>query len=262
MSEWLFGPGSMMWQINRESVLLLGGRAALLMQLAHPAVAAGVAQHSNFKADPFGRLKRTVDTMLSIVFGTRADAERVVAGVNALHGRVRGRSEDGSSYTALDPQLLLWVYSTLVYSSVKTFDMFVRRLPDDQLDRYYNETKVIASMFGIPDHVLPRRLEGLWASIDARVASGEVAVGPLARELAAPILNPVPFIPHRLAAGAAVVTAALLPEEIRKGYGLKLGLGRGLALASSQRASKTLLPRMPGLLRTFPVARSAESRAS
>ena len=262
MSEWLFGPDSMMWRINRESVLLLGGRTALLMQLAHPAVAAGVAQHSNFKGDPFGRLKRTVDTMLSVVFGTRADAERVVGGVNALHERVRGSTEDGSPYRASDPRLLLWVYSTLVYSSVKTYEMFVQRLSAAELDRYYDETKVIATMFGIPGGVLPSTLDGLWASIDERVASGEVVVGPLARDLAGPILSPFPFVPRRVAAATALVTAALLPPAIRSGYGLKLGVGRGLALASGRRATKTLLPRIPGLLRTFPAARSAERRSA
>ena len=75
MTDWLFGPGSMMWTVNRESVLLLGGRAALLMQLAHPLVAAGVADHSDFRSDSLRRLRRTLDSMLSIIFGDVETAE-------------------------------------------------------------------------------------------------------------------------------------------------------------------------------------------
>ncbi|MGH2727734.1 MAG: oxygenase MpaB family protein, partial [Actinomycetota bacterium] len=85
-----FGPGSMNWRVNKEQVMLLGGGRALLLQLAHPMVAAGVAQHSDFASDPLKRLRRTLDATLAIVFGTIAEAERAAAQVRAVHNAVRG----------------------------------------------------------------------------------------------------------------------------------------------------------------------------
>src|SRR5918996_372742 len=146
----------MMWRINRESVLLLGGRATLLMQLAHPLVAAGVADHSNFRTDPFGRLRRTLDTMLTIVFGTEEQARQVAEGVTRLHDRVVGTAPDGRSYRARDPRLLLWVHATLVEGSRKVYEACVAPLTDDERAAYYNETKTVARLFEIPaEHVPP-----------------------------------------------------------------------------------------------------------
>ena len=96
-------------RINRESFLLLGGTAALLMQVAHPLVAAGVDQHSDFRRAPVPRLLRTVDTTLAIVFGERAEADRAFRRIDRVHAPVRGSAADGRSYRARDPRLLLWV---------------------------------------------------------------------------------------------------------------------------------------------------------
>src|SRR3990170_1511657 len=104
-----YGPGSRMWRVNREAVLLGAGQAALLLQIAHPHVAEGVAQHSDFEADPWRRLRGTLRTTLDLIFGDGPAAERAVARLNGIHARVHG-----DDYSALDPALLLWVQATLV----------------------------------------------------------------------------------------------------------------------------------------------------
>jgi uncharacterized protein (DUF2236 family) len=256
----LFGPDSMTWRINRESVLLLGGRATLLMQLAHPLVAAGVADHSNFRTDPIDRLKRTMDTMLSIVFGDRASAERIVTGVNAVHDHVTGRGADGRPYSARDPHLMLWVHATLVDSSVTMYEACVKTLTEAERARYYEETAVVARLFGIPEAIRPDTLEGLRAWMDELIETKEVTVTPLAREVAAPIIRPLRIIPRRLAESSAVVTAALLPPPIRDGYGLKTGRTRAGLLALGRGASRLVVPRLPGPVRQWPVARAAARR--
>jgi uncharacterized protein (DUF2236 family) len=261
MSEWLFGPDSMMWRINRESVLLLGGRATLLMQIAHPLVAAGVAAHSNFRAEPLRRLKSTLDAMLSIIFGDEDTAREVAAGVNRVHERVVGEAPDGTPYSARDPKLLLWVFATLVESSVRVYEACVAPLSDAERARYYEESKVIAGLFNIPQEHVPATFEALRAWMRSMIEGGEVAVGPLARELAAPILNPLGFVPDRLARIGHLVTPALLPRPIREGYGLKVGRSRAALLALGRGASKAVWPRLPAAVRNWP-GRLVTSRPS
>src|SRR3954453_10695156 len=121
-----YGPESMMWRINREAVLLGAGPAALLLQIAHPLVAEGVSHHSDFHGDPFGRLRRTVNTPMDLVFGDGPTADRAVKRLNGVHAAVRGdvtttEAADATavvSYRAMDPELLLWVQATLIVTSI------------------------------------------------------------------------------------------------------------------------------------------------
>src|SRR5436309_11738206 len=109
----LFGPDSVAWRVNGETAMLLGGPRALLMQIAHPAVAAGVAEHSDFPHEPYRRLWRTIDSMLTISFGDAVQSRQAAERVTALHTRVKG-----PTYDALDPELLMWVHATLVDSAL------------------------------------------------------------------------------------------------------------------------------------------------
>src|SRR6476646_10466227 len=123
MTEGLYPEGSITRRINRENVLLLGGGRALLMQLAHPKVAAGVDEHSDFRSHPIRRLRRTILMTMAIVFGDRDTALSAARTVNQVHARVKGRD-----YRALDPELLLWVYATLADTALVTYETFVQRL--------------------------------------------------------------------------------------------------------------------------------------
>ena len=118
----LYGPGSAAWRLNREATLLLGaGPRALLMQLAHPLVAEGVAQHSNFRANPWQRLRATLRSYLTIVYGDTRQARAEIGRLNRFHREVEGPVQDptarrafGSAYSARDPDLSLWVHATLI----------------------------------------------------------------------------------------------------------------------------------------------------
>jgi len=257
MTQWLFGPDSMMWKVNRESVLLLGGRAALLMQLAHPLVAAGVNQHSDFRTDPLRRLRRTLDVMLSITFGDVTTAEKMMQRVDAVHSKVQGVAADGRPYSARDPELSKWVFTTLVYTSGAVYEACVASLTEDEAHRHYEESLLIARMFGIPDELMPATRPELIAWMHRMIDDGEVAVTPLARDLAAGILRPIRLVPRGLAEGSAIVTRALLPPALREGYGLKAGLPDSVALAIGRRAARVALPFVPSSLRMLPAARAA-----
>jgi uncharacterized protein (DUF2236 family) len=250
----LFGPDSMMRRVNREPVLLLGARGTLLMQLAHPLVATGVAQHSRWPGDALGRLRRTLDAVNTIVFADEDAARKAVARVNALHARVRGVAPDGRAYAATDPRLLLWVHATLVDAALRVYEACVGSLRDRDRAAYYEDTKVVAGMFTIPSDMLPPDPESLRAWMAGMIDSGEVAVGPLARELARPLLSPLPWMPWRLARISAVATAALLPPAVRAGYGLEVGRVALGMLSLTGRASRLVIPRIPERLRTYPIA--------
>jgi uncharacterized protein (DUF2236 family) len=131
----LYRSSEIFWEVNREGVLLLTGARAVLMQVAHPLVAAGVAEHSRFREEPLGRLRRTLEGMLSMIYGDGAEAERAAAAVNRAHAAVRGdlscataRFAKGTPYSATDPDLALWVHATLVDSALLGFETFVREL--------------------------------------------------------------------------------------------------------------------------------------
>src|ERR671935_2647144 len=124
----MFGPGSLTWRVNGESVLLLGGGRALVLQVAHPKVAAGVAEFSDYREDPWGRLYRTLDTTLKIVFGDAPTSRAASESLRRVHERVRGVDDRGEPYRALDPELLLWVHATLIDTSLTVYERYVAPL--------------------------------------------------------------------------------------------------------------------------------------
>src|SRR5438105_15405151 len=128
----------MTWRVDREVAVLFGsGSRALLLQVAHPKVAAAVADHSRYRSDYLGRLRDTLDAIYGFAFADSHRVERILHGINALHRRVRGSTPDGEPYSALDPHLLLWVYATLIDSSLLAYDTFVGPLTEDERETYY-----------------------------------------------------------------------------------------------------------------------------
>ena len=159
-----FSPDGMIWQVDREMVLLLAGGRALLMQLAHPKVAAGVAEHSHFKADPLGRLYRTMGAMWSIVFDEAPAARASLEQVKNVHRRIHGIISPaeslpfGTPYDALDMKLLLWVHATLIDSAMVAYDIFVKPLAANEKSKYYDDSKKLARLFEIPETLVPASL--------------------------------------------------------------------------------------------------------
>jgi uncharacterized protein (DUF2236 family) len=228
----LFGPGSEVWRVGRERILLVGGPAALLLQLAHPLVAAGVADHSDFLADPFERLRRTLDATLRISFGDAEQVREAAARVGATHRRVQGTLlagvgpfSAGTPYRASDPELAMWVHATLVFVAIKTYELFVGHLSWARRERYYGEAGRFARLFGVTDEVLPGTYRSFLGYVRSMEQGEHLAVGDQARSLAVQILHPpVPAVLSVTRPASRAVTAALLPERIRQQFGLRFGI--------------------------------------
>ena len=216
------------------------------MQLAHPLVARGVAEHSDFSADPFKRLQRTLDATYTMVFGTRAQAEAAASRVNAVHDRVTG-----PGYHARDPELLLWVHATLVDTALRTHGRFLGPLSDAEAEQYYQESTVLAELLGVPRSAQPSDLTAFRAYVRGMV--GSLEVGQEARRLAQEVLHPpVPIVVAPLASLTRQLTVGLLPRPLRAGYGFTWDAGREAALTAAPLAARALLPLVPGRLRRMP----------
>lgn len=185
MPDALFDSDSVTWRVNQEGALLLGGGRALLMQLAHPGVAAGVAEHSDFRQRPLARLMRTLELTLALTFGTSQQAMAAARQINAVHQRVRG---DG--YSAMDPRLLLWVHATLIDSAMVTYSTFVRPLSPDDRETYYQESKLTGGLLGLANARYPAALEDFERYVAEMLDSDELVVDARARELARAVLRP------------------------------------------------------------------------
>jgi uncharacterized protein (DUF2236 family) len=252
----LFGPHSILWRVNREAAVALAGTCAILMQFAHPKVAAGVRDHSRYQVDAAGRLRSTLDLTLAIVFGPRPAAMQAVRAINARHRTVRG-----PGYSATDPELLLWVHATLVYSAIRGYRALVGPLTDAEADRYYQDTKAIGVLLGIPRELYPARVDAFEAYLREMINSGEVAVGHDARRMADHVLHPeFRGVPRMAFAPLTVITAGLLPSELRVAYGLKWGRAQRAAFAACRAGLPRLLKIAPEPVRWLPPARDAYRR--
>jgi uncharacterized protein (DUF2236 family) len=263
---------SVTWKLHREMVLLAGWGRAILLQLAHPLVARGVADHSGFRAERWGRLHRldrTLRAMLTLTFGTPQEAAGVARTVNGIHDRVHGELPtaegifpEGTRYTAHDPALLTWVHATLLDSFLLTYELFVGPLTAEQRDRYCEESCGIEVLLGIPPGSLPRSTLELGAYLEDKLANGEVVVTDTARRLAPEILHPPAFVAARpLLALARLPTVGLLPPAIRIGYGLPWSRRHDRALLAVAAISRRVLPLVPGVFRYWPAARAADALA-
>jgi uncharacterized protein (DUF2236 family) len=262
----LYGPESEGWRLNREALLLLGaGPRALLLQLAHPSVAAGVADHSDFRADPWRRLRGTLRSYLAIVYGSTDAARAEIRRLNALH-----RTITGPGYAARDPDLSLWVHATLVDSTLVVNDAWLGPLPRERRAAFYAETRPIGRAFGVPEASLPADLDAFEAYMaDQLGPGGPVVVGDLARDLAATVLHPpLPGVLARIPLPTAAYdwtlwpSVGLLPPEVRAAYRLPWGPREQAVsawLVVGWRAWRPLLPRS---FRQMPQALAAERRVA
>jgi len=262
-SAGFFGPRSVTWKVNREAAVYLGGMRALLMQIAHPKVAQGVADHSNFRADPFARLRRTFDTVHAMVFGTREEALVAAERLYAVHERVRGRLSDGgaaaSAYSANDPELLLWVLATLVDSSLCAYETFFAPLGPAEKNAFYEESKVFARLCGLEAQDVPPTLAAFDAYVERMVASNEIAVTPVAREIADALLKGPPLL-WLFRPSNYVLAAGMLPAKLRAEYELSWTLPVRAAFHVGVALVRRVTPHLPPPVRYIPSARRAERR--
>ena len=245
----LYADDSITRRVSRENILLLGGGRALLMQLAHPKVAAGVDDHSDFRTSPVRRLRRTVLMTMAIVFGERETALGAARAVNHAHAKVRG-----DDYRALDPDLLLWVHATLVDSALVTYQTFVGPLTASDCENFYQESKLLGELLGISRDRFPQTLKDFERYVDGMIAGGGVQVTPRARELARLVMRPrLRLVPGPVMVPFEVVTAGLLPAALREAYGLAWGRRRERAFMLAVAAVPRIVALTPPLLRVWPL---------
>jgi uncharacterized protein (DUF2236 family) len=251
----VFGPGSMVWYIDREAAMFLAAGRALLLQLAHPWVAAAIAEHSRSLADPIGRFHRTFGFVFTMVFGTTDEAIAAARRLHRRHATISGVLAEstgafpaGTPYRANDVAALRWVLATLVDSAIVAFELVNPPLSADERERYYAEFCGFAAFFGIPQSALPQSWPAFAGYFEEMVGSDTLAVSAAARTIAA-----------ELFAGAGTwlrsprwyhaLTASSLPERLRVDFGLPYGPAEQRAACRAVAALRFLYPRIPTSLR-------------
>lgn len=217
----LFGPRSVVWRVNRDRTFPLAGMRSLMIQALHPLAMAGVAQHSNWRKDPFGRLAATSSYLLTTTYGDAASALAAAAWVRKVHTHVRGvDTETGLSYSAEDPDLLLWVHAGMVDSIVEVVRRYGRPLDAGDADRYVSEMVRFAEIVGVRREQVPATVTALRKyieSVDLRQAT------PAAKDAIGVVLDP-PDLDADMRAlwhDLAQVAVGTLPDWAREMYGFK-----------------------------------------
>ena len=245
--------------MNRESFVLLGGTAALLLQVAHPLVAAGVSEHSDFRRDPIGRLMRTLNTTLAMVFGTTPQAKAALVRVDRRHLAVRGTAPSGKRYDAHDPRLVVWVQTTLVLTSLRLYELVMGPLTGSDRESYWQEARFFARQLGATDAELPSTYADLVAYERAMLAS-EVIPDANAIAVGHDVLRPVRWLPGPLLWGSHAMASGLVPPSLRLAFGLPWRARERLFFRAVIVALRFVLPLLPDRIRYVPQARRYEVR--
>ena len=262
----LFGPRSITWRVDGEAAVFLGAGRALLLQLAHPWVAAAIEQHSETFADPIRRFHRTFSIVFTMVFGTLeqglAAARRLNrrhADIHGLFAAAAGPFPAGSPYLANSIPALCWVHATLTDTALLAHDLVLPALTVEERERYYAESKLFAGFFGIPGRCLPASWPEFAQYLEGMLRSDSLTVTPAARAMA-----------HRLLSGAdtwlpipasyRALTAQLLPPHLRNAFALHYGEAEERAARRLVQLVRRIYPHLPMRLRHVGPYQEAEQR--
>jgi uncharacterized protein (DUF2236 family) len=249
----LFGPDSACWKVHGDfTSMMVGGITALLLQMLHPGALAGVWDHSDFRRDMSGRLKRTAQFIAGTTYGDRAEAQRYIDRVRAIHARVAGTLPEGTPYAADDPALLTWVHVAEVSSFLAAYVRYADPLfPPQEQDRYYRETAEIARRLGAVS--VPQSRAEVAAYF--RAVRGQLRVDRRTREVAQALLSQKPPSAATAPAMSMAFDAAkeLLPDWAAQMHGFRLSAPR--------RAAARLGVQALGRAMRWALINSAEARA-
>ena len=258
------GPESITWKVNREMIVVAGWGRAILLQLAHPAVAAGVHHHSSFRGSlrsSFRRLHSTVGAMLSLTFGDTEQMITAAAGINTIHDRVRGHVSGtegtGEPYSAHDPDLQRWVHATLLESIPLTYELLVGPLSPRERDRYCLEASIMEPLLGMPAGWLPRDSAQVDVYMREMLSGGRLVVTDTSRALARSVLYPPRwYLVWPAFRAMQVLTIGSLPPSIRQAYGFEWRASDARAFARWTVVLRTMLRVLPPMARVWPAARA------
>lgn len=226
----LFGPDTVTWRVHADFPgMLAGGLCALMLQLLHPRALAGVYDHSNFRQDLVGRLRRTTAFVAGTTYAGGAQARAMIERVRRIHAQVAGTLPDGRPYAASEPELLTWVHVTEAYGFLEGYRRYCRPVPTEMADRYYDEVRRVAEALGARE--VPATEAAVHAHLEAM--RPRLRLDARAREVLAVLCAmrlpvPVPGLSRELFLGAG---AALLPDWAARTLGLD-GLRRRVAAAA------------------------------
>ena len=262
----VFGPASVTWQIDREAVIFLGAGRALLLQLAHPWVAAAIAEHSRTLADPIGRFHRTFDIVFAMVFGSLDRALLSSRQLHRRHSMIVGEMPEtvgpfaaGSRYCANDIPSLRWVHATLVETALMAHDLVLPPLAAEERERYWMESRTFGALFGLTGDDLPANWAGFTDYTSAMAQSDTLTVSPAAREIAAQIFGGArPWL--RPPRWYRALTASLLPERLRAGFGFEFDARDRTATDNALRWIRRVYPKLPDRLRYVGPYQEAQAR--
>jgi uncharacterized protein (DUF2236 family) len=268
----LFGPGSVTWRVLREPLLILAGARALLLQAAHPLVAQGAIDHSAFADEPFTRLVRTVEWSAAVAFGTTAEAKAASNRVNRMHRKVQGvlprkhaggKIQAGSTYSALDEDLLLWVHATFVDTLLVAHDRLVGGLTEVDRDAFVKEWEAVARLMGVPQRLLWPDHATMKAYVDHQLEKGYARPTAGSRLVAQTVLHP-PLPSPVIRPFMEVLTFAsvgFLPPRLRQGYRIFWTPAHEAAHRSMVMIVRTARRTLPRRLRVSPLYDFALARS-
>jgi uncharacterized protein (DUF2236 family) len=239
------GRDSVSWKVNAEPIVFAGGGRALLMQVAHPGVGAGVEQHSTYARDPWGRLFRTIDIMMKLSFGSPEESARQQRILEKMHRRVQGTTDTGEPYSAFDVDLQVWVWATLVDTALLMYEQVRPRLRTADREQFYEESKLVAYGCGVPRGACPDTWTDFAEYID-HVVEHDLRVTDSARAVAvAAMVPPLPFGIGDLVAGPnSLVTVGHMAPSLRAQYGFEWNAAKQRSLRRWTAAAKasTIVP--------------------
>lgn len=256
-AEGVFGPGSAMWRVLRRTAIPTTGLRAVLLQIAHPAVAAAGVQASNVRAEFVPRTLRTFDTVYRVMFADQATALEQARRVWAVHRHVRGDLPDGSPFRATDPTLLRWVLATMIDGAFVCHDRILDPLPRAERDALYRDWTTLGLLFGIPTDAMPPDATAFRAWFGQAVLS-DLAIGDAARTLADFLLADA----FRFRRMSETWAAGLLPPPVRDAYGLPWTRPRRLAYRGMLQTVRSVEQRVPAPIRWVPAYHRACARVA
>ena len=258
------GPGSITWKINRERIAVGGWGRAILLQLAHPAIAAALEDHSSFRGSLFAgfrRMNSTVAAMLAITFGEPEEMIAAATRINMIHDRIRGRvppsrGGTGEVYSAHDADLQRWVHATLLESIPLTYEALVGPLTPRERDQYCVEATIMEPLLGMPAGSLPREIAQVDAYMKEMLSGGRLVITDTSRALARAVLFPPRwYLMWPAFRALQLLTIGSLPPSIREAYGFEWRARDARAFARWASMLRTALPLVPPFARYWGVAR-------
>lgn len=253
-------PGTITWRRTSDARVLIAAGYALLLQVAHPTVGAGVSEHSQFQRDPWGRLLRTLDYTYTMVYGGPQAAGEMGRRIHSFHKQINGKRLDGQPYRALEPAAYAWVHATLAEAIVAAHERFGRPFTDEEREQFWVQWRSLGRLLGIRARELPadwpRLRDYVQEMVDGELEHThavdevlEALARPAAPELPVPCRPLWPVARVQLGHFLGLSTVGLLPPVLRRRFGLGWTRANELELRVLGTALHAATPLMPSSLR-------------